>query len=169
MTITMTNQSSNEEDPKRENLLEKYKEERKEIHIMILECNKGLRKCDKEIETVNKRLDDIYKQYDVKEMDRDSMGVQGANLNRATELKIKLVRERTLLINEKSKLIELLHKILSEQQQLEISAELALMQIKEQMGDDDDNDLYQHHEEPEFTSEEEAEVEELYRDNESPN
>lgn len=165
----MTNQSSNEEDPKRENLLEKYKEERKEIHIMILECNKGLRKCDKEIETVNKRLDDIYKQYDVKEMDRDSMGVQGANLNRATELKIKLVRERTVLINEKSKLIELLHKILSEQQQLEISAELALMQIKEQMGDDDDNDLYQHHEEPEFTSEEEAEVEELYRDNESPN
>jgi len=119
---------------------------------------KLLQSCDDDLSNANEKLEEIYVQYKVDELqDPHIMSVIAGHINKTAELKIKSA-------SEKVKIIDILHKMSTELMEIEV---IKQQQAKVHTSHEDDVDnvyeeFRQDNDDPDLTQEEEDETGDYY-------
>ncbi len=141
----------------------------KQIHEMKALLLELILKSDEDLKQADETIEQVYKQYNIQEGEEDRLGPEiiaiiGGHINKTAELKLKLASER-------AKLADLLHKVASEEQQLDIAEAIAKSQMGGEM--DENEGLWSHEPDmkviqPEGDNEEEDDNQGLYDDDTDP-
>jgi hypothetical protein len=109
---------------------------KKQVKDLQEQLIKLVGECEQDLCKADEQLKEIYKQYDIDVdglKEAETLAILGGHINKTAELRLKAV-------GEKVKLVDLLHRISSEMQQMDIAEAMA----KAQMEEDSEEVYYEH-------------------------